>query len=433
MNQLSTETVPRLRAADPPGPRIPARIELLTDLAFVVILGHLVRRILAEPSVETLGYVLLLLVPVWWLWYGLMFYANRFSVDNDPIEFLFSSVELLGLLVMAAAIETALLSDQITLLFIGTYSGLRLLLHLKYVRARYYVPVARPFMAHIQIGVYLALVCWVGAGLVQIPTSYYLWGLALVIELLTPLVAGGLRLQRRFPPDARHLPGRVATFTTLVLAQIASGIVLELHEAGIRLDSVGRTLLAGVTLLGLWASYFDYVYYSPVRALSEQQRTGPFWSWIYLHLPLTLLLLLSGVGLALAVNPKPDLTLTSGLIGCGVGGSYVITGLLAMVNQWAREQAQPGARQKMIIRLIVGIGIVLAAPWVAPSILLLLCAATSLLLVLTDQLGAFVPVDTPPAIASGFARSASNQELAFPVETTAHDDGKPIATLPDQG
>ncbi|UFH57556.1 hypothetical protein [Spirosoma sp. KNUC1025] len=225
----------------------------------------------------------------------------------------------------------------------------------------------------------------------------------------------------------------MATFTTLVLAQIASCIVLELYEAGIRLDSVGRTLLAGITLLGLWASYFDYVYYTPVRALSEQHRTGPFWVWLYLHLPLTLLLLLSGVGLGLAVNPKPDLTLTNGLVGIGVGGSYVITGILAMVNQWARKQAQPGARQKMIIRITVGISLVLAAPWVSPSLLLPLCAATSLLLVLTDQLGAFVPVDTPPVIASGFARSASNQRLTFSIETTAHDDDKPDATLPDQG
>ncbi|GAB3953994.1 hypothetical protein GCM10028805_38690 [Spirosoma harenae] len=424
MNQFSTDKVPRLRTTDPPGPRIPTRIELLTDLAFVVMLGHLVKRMLAEPTVETLGYILLLLVPVWWLWFGLTFYANRFSVDDDPVEFLFTSVELLGLLVMAASIGTALLSHQTTVLFIGTYAGLRVILLLKYIRARYYVPVARPFIFHIQVGVCLGLACWVGAGLVQTPESYYLWVLASVIEILTPLVAGGLSLQRRFPPDARHLPGRVATFTTLVVAQIASGIVLELHETGIRFDSVNRALLAGVTLLGIWASYFDYVYYTPVRALSEHQRTGPFWAWIYLHLPLTLLLLVSGVGLALAVHPKPGLTLSNWLIGCGVGGSYIITGLLSMVNQWAREQLQSGARQKMVIRLLMGTILVLSAPWISLLFLLVLCALTSSAIILTDQLGSLVPVDNPPTIASRFASSSSEQGAKTPFEFAAQNDDK---------
>ncbi|CAN5207609.1 hypothetical protein BH09BAC4_BH09BAC4_30820 [soil metagenome] len=118
MNQPSPDTVLRLRTNDPPGPRVPARIELLTDLAFVVILGHLVRRLLADPSLNTLGYLLLLLVPVWWLWNGLTFYANRFSVDNDPTEFLFTAVELLGLLILGASIGTALFSHLPTLIFI---------------------------------------------------------------------------------------------------------------------------------------------------------------------------------------------------------------------------------------------------------------------------------------------------------------------------
>ncbi|CCH52718.1 hypothetical protein BN8_01737 [Fibrisoma limi BUZ 3] len=408
MNPPSPDNVPRLRTTDPPGPRTPARIELLTDLAFVVILGHLVRRLLAEPSLDALGHLLLLLVPVWWLWHGLTFYANRFSVDNDPIEFLFTAVELLGLLIMAAAIETALLRHQATVIFVCTYFGLRVLLYLKYIRARQYVPVARPFIFHVQIGICLGLACWVGAGLVPAPGSYYLWGLALAVETLTPLVAGGLRLQRRFPPDARHLPGRVATFTTLMLAQVASGIVMELYQRGFRLDSVCQTLLAGIILLGLWASYFDYVYYSPAQALSEHQRTGPFWSWLYLHLPLTLLLLISGVGLALTIYPKPGLALTSWLLGIGVGGCYIITGLLALVNLWANGQSKPNTKLKISIRLTIGSTLVLAAPWVSPVLLLVLCAATSLAVILTDQLGSFVPVDDPPTIASRFASSPSS-------------------------
>ncbi|CAN5291979.1 hypothetical protein BH09BAC4_BH09BAC4_06570 [soil metagenome] len=221
------------------------------------------------------------------------------------------------------------------------------------------------------------------------------------------MVAGGLRLQKRFPPDARHLPGRVATFTTLMLAQVASCIVTELYQAGIRSDSVSRTLLAGITLLGLWSAYFDRIYYAPAQALSEHQRTGPFWTWLYLHLPLTILLLVSGVGLALAISPKPNLPLINWLVGVGVGGSFIITGLLAWVNQWATHHLR--SSRKVTIRLTLGISLVLAAPWVSPLLLLLLCAGTSLVVLLTDQLSPFASADNPPISASRFARRSLGQ------------------------
>jgi low temperature requirement protein LtrA len=288
---------------------------------------------------------------------------------------------------------------------VGTYFGIRILLHLKYNRARYYVPAARPFIFHVQIGICLGLACWVGAGLLPAPSSYYFWALALAVEILAPLVAGGIILQKRFPPDARHLPGRVATFTTLMLAQIASSIVMALYQAGIGSDSVSRTLLAGITLLGLWSSYFDRIYYTPAQALSEHQRTGPFWAWIYLHLPLTILLLLSGVGLGLTVHPKSDVTLTNWLVGAGVGGSYVITGLLALVNQWASYQLQ--SIRQVGIRLTLGTILILATSWTSPLLLLLLCAGTSLIMILSDRFSSSIHIDSPPTIASRFARSSN--------------------------
>lgn len=419
MNQYAPDTVPRLRAADPPGPRLPNRVELLTDLAFVVILGHLVKRLLDAPSVESVGCLLLLLVPVWWLWNGLTFYTNRFAVSNDLGDFLFTVVQLLALLVLAAATGPALTSHRTTVLFVSIYAGLRGLLQLKYVRAGHYVPVAKPFIAHVQVGIGLGLACWVGAALAPAPASYCLWALALAVEIGTPLVAGGRALHQRCPPDARHLPGRVATFTTLVLGQVAASTALGLAQAELSAAGIGRALLAGGTLLGLWAAYFSRVYDAPVQALSERRRIGPYWTWVYLHLPLTLFMLLSSAGLTLAVAQRPTLALTGGLVGVGVGGSYVLTGLMALVNQWANEQSQLDTKRRVAIRLLAGASLLLAAPWGSPLLLLVLGTATGLGIILTDYFAPYVPADQLPTIASRYTLYAPPPGKALPIELAA--------------
>ncbi|WP_324678146.1 low temperature requirement protein A [Hymenobacter sp. GOD-10R] len=409
MSHYPPDTVPRLRASDPPGTRRPSWLELLTDLAFVVILGQLVRRLLEVPGEVAVGDLLLLVVPVWWLWNGLTFYTNRFAVVNDLGDFLFTVVQLLGLLVLAVVTKLALTSHANTVLFVCIYAGLRGVVHLQYARVAYFVPVARPYVRHVQVGFGVSLACWVGAALAPTPLSYCLWALALAAEIGTPLVAGGRALHQHIPPDARHLPGRVATFVLLVLGQVAHGVTQGLSQTGLSGEGLGRAVLAGLTLIGLGGAYFTRVYEAPVQALSERQRTGPFWAWVYLHLPLTLCLLVSSAGLTLAVADKRALALTSLLVGAGVGGSYLVMGLLGLVNQWASEQPQPGTKLRVTIRVAAGSCLVLAAPWVSPLLLLLLGTATGLGIVLVDYFGPAAPVTGFTTIASRYTHDPTKK------------------------
>jgi low temperature requirement protein LtrA len=431
MNQNPPNTVPRLRANDPPGTRRPSWLELLTDLAFVVILGQLVTRLLDRPGGTAVCDLLLLLVPVWWLWNGLTFYTNRFAVANDLGDFLFTGGQLLGLLVLTAVTKLALTSHLHTVIFVGIYAGLRGLVHLQYARAAHFVPIARPYVRHVQVGFGVSLACWVGAALAPTPASYCLWALALAAEIITPLVAGGPALHQRFPPDARHLPGRVATFVLLVLGQVAHGTSQGLSQTGLSGEGIGRALLAGFTLIGLGGAYFTRVYEAPVQALSERERTGPFWVWVYLHLPLTLFLLLSSAGLTLAVADKPEVTLSSWLVGVGVGGSYVVMGLQGIVDGWASEQLQPGTRQRVALRLAAGGCLVLAAPWASPLLLLGLGAATGLGIVLMDYFGPAIPVAGSPTIASRYTHESTKKLDSLPDLQPKAAITKP--TIPAQG
>ncbi|MBJ6110348.1 low temperature requirement protein A [Hymenobacter sp. BT523] len=422
MSQNAPDTVPRLRACDPPGTRRPSWLETLTDLAFVVILGQLVSRLLAAPGGAAVFDLLLLVVPVWWLWNGLTFYTNRFAVVNDLGDFLFTVVQLLGLLVLAVVIKLALTSHTNTVIFVGIYAGLRGVVHVQYARVAHFVPAARAYVRHVQVGFAVSLACWVGAALAEAPVGYYLWALALAAEICTPLVAGGRALHQHIPPDARHLPGRVATFVLLVLGQVAHGITQGLSQTGLNADGLGRALLAGGTLIGLGGAYFTRVYEAPVQALSERKRTAPFWTWAYLHLPLTLFLLLGSAGLTLAVDEKPEVALTSWLVGGGVGGSYLVMGLLGIVNSWASEQAQPGARRRVALRLVAGGCLLLAASWASPLLLLLLGAATGLGIVLQDYFGPLAPVTGFPTIASRYTHE--------PKQNSSHGSGPQPGSAP---
>jgi low temperature requirement protein LtrA len=410
MSQHLLDTVPRLRACDPPGTRRPSWLEFLTDLAFVVILGQLVTRLLDKPGEAAVFDLLLLVVPVWGLWNGLTFYTNRFAVVNDLGDFLFTVVQLLGLLVLAAVTKLALTSHTNTVIFVCIYAGLRGIVHLQYARVAHFVPVARPYVRHVQVGFGVSLAGWVGAALTPTPTSYWLWALALAAEIFTPLVAGGRALHQRIPPDARHLPGRVATFVLLVLGQVAHGTAQGLSQTGLHWEGIGRALLAGLTLVGLGGAYFTRVYEAPVQALSERERTAPFWTWVYLHLPLTLFLLLSSAGLTLAVAKRPEVALASWLVGIGVGGSYAVMGLLAIVNKWASEQPPLGTLRRVVLRLAAGCGLILAAPWASPLPLLLLGTATGLGVVLVDYFGPLPPVTGFPTIASRLTKKPASPE-----------------------
>ena len=58
---------------------------------------------------------------------------------------------------------------------------------------------------------------WVTSLAVAPPSRYWLWALAVGVELSLPLVRH--RTQRRLPPSVSHIPERFGLFTIIVLAQ----------------------------------------------------------------------------------------------------------------------------------------------------------------------------------------------------------------------
>lgn len=308
-HQHANPATPRLRTAEKDGIRRITWAELLNDLVFTVIVAQLAQRLLVSLNGPSLGSFFLLYVPVWWLWNGETHYSTRFDSEHDVVHRFLGSLQLLGLIVLAATIPKALESDTSSIIYALTYSVVRSVLLIEYGRAWFYVPDARPYIRHIATGFAISVLIWMASAFVPAPYRYGLWGVALLIELSTPLTSAGGRLHTEFPPDVRHLPDRYGQFTLILLGQTITSTAQGLIQSGFEASTVASTVLGGIVVIGLWWAYFDRLDDDAVRQVSKGGRAGPYTLWLYLHLPLTVALTMVGVGLTLAIRnvDRPEL------------------------------------------------------------------------------------------------------------------------------
>lgn len=187
----ASPTTPQLRTAEKDGARRTTWAELLNDLVFTAIVAQLAQRLLTSLSGPSLGGFFLLYVPVWWLWNGEAHYSTRFDNERDVVHRFLGSLQLLGLIGLAATIPRALELDTSSIIYALTYSAVRVLLLIEYGRAWFYVPEARPYIRHITTGFAVSVLIWIVSAFVPVPYRYGLWAMALLIELSTPLPSAG--------------------------------------------------------------------------------------------------------------------------------------------------------------------------------------------------------------------------------------------------
>lgn len=397
MADASPKSIPQLRPKDTSGERRTTWAELLNDLVFTVIIYQLAQRLLDDVSGQSVAEFLLLYVPVWWLWNGETHYATRFDNERDTVHRFLGSMQLLGLIVLAATIPKALENNQSSVLYALTYSAVRVVLLIEYARAYYYVPEARPYIRHIGTGFAISVLIWVASAFVEQPYRFVLWGVALLIELSTPLTSAGGKLHQDFPPDVRHLPERYGLFTLIVLGQAVTSTAQGLISTGFETTTVLATLLGGIVIIGLWWAYFDRLDDDAVRQVAEGRSGRLYALWLYLHLPLTVALTVVGIGLTLVIRHVDDRVLPSLVQWLFIGG---IGGYFAAETGISLTTLRAGPPHPSFVRGVVvraGLTVSLAIIGLALSInaltLLGLAAAAIVGLIISDQFGP----DAPPS------------------------------------
>src|SRR5215204_5310057 len=186
------------------GERHASWLELFFDLVFVLAVAQ-VTQILVKNS-DIVGFLefAILFVPIWWSWIGFTFYADRFESDETAYRILTFAAML------AVAALSLTLSDAFTVNgdrpLIVAYVLVRAILIGLYVRAAFYVPLARDLISRLIAGFGAAVVMFILSLLVEPPLRYYIWGAAVLLELGTPLI--NLRQTRIIPLDYSHIPER---------------------------------------------------------------------------------------------------------------------------------------------------------------------------------------------------------------------------------
>ncbi|GAA2318875.1 low temperature requirement protein A [Streptomyces kunmingensis] len=268
--------------------------EIFYDLVLAFGVAQIAHVLAGHAGWHSLGACLLVLVPLWWAWVDVVMAMN--AVRETSAQRVFLLLAGLATYGMGVAAPHALESRTEALLYAGCYLALRLLIG-EAIRRECAVYTIHPYRA----GLAFALALF---GCAVLPDAWRpaFWVLAVVAELLAPLVLSGHLRQLAF--GVNHLPERFGMFVIIALGEnvLTVGAGLAGTEPGtLELLAVALAFLIGCAL---WWLYFHLV----ASAVAHALRTHPTPAVVvrdvlsYGHLVLVSGLLLVSVGADLIVR-----------------------------------------------------------------------------------------------------------------------------------
>lgn len=305
-------------------PRRATWFELFGDLVFVAGVGQITHRVGSHPDAGSVAAAAGLFVPLWWAWVLYAVHANRADRDNVAHRLIttFGLVGVVGMAVFAGAVgQSDAMDTGFVLGYLLARAGVAALYWWDSRRGELLRPVFRSYM----IGSTCSAVFWLGALAFEGVPRYTVWGIAMLMELALPLIAG--RRLNRVEHETEHLRERFGLFTIIVLGEVVLGFTNGLAQ----MRTAGWAAVTGAAAFaltaGLWWSYFNA---SSMRAgaHAELAYVGKrMHTYVFGHLPLQLGLALAGASMGIAVaGGGSHLNLTSA--GCITGG--VATYLVAV-------------------------------------------------------------------------------------------------------
>lgn len=260
-------------------------LELFYDLVYVVLIAQIAHSLSKNPTVEGVAGYVFLFVMVWWAWLNGSIYHESHG-NNDVRTRVFTFAQMITVGAMAIFAHGAL--DDTSAEFALAFAAYQLILTYMWWRTGVYDPAHRPFSRPYVALYLLTTLLMIGSVFVPAPTRFVIWGIALLISLLLPILTLGYRPKNESEriqmasilTVSPALVERFGLFTIIVLGEVIVGVVNG--AAGHRdLDwEVGITALLGMLVaIGVWWIFFDSISHHKPRANSVMTR-----AWFYLHL-----------------------------------------------------------------------------------------------------------------------------------------------------
>ncbi len=330
-------------------------LELFFDLVFVVVIAELSHSLAEHISIEGVIGFILLFIPVWWIWIGGTFYNERFET-HDVSNRLFVFLQMLPVAALAIFAHDAL--GETSTGFALAYAAGRVIIIILWLRGGWHDKRFRPVSNRYAVGFGLSCLLFVGSVFTPPPLRFWLWGLGLLIDVVTPMTT--LHFQAQLPRfSTSRLPERLGLFVIIVLGETLVGVVRGVAEQHALTLTAGVTAALGLALgFGLWWVYFDFV-------ARRQFQRGRWWPliWTYLHLPLLMGIVATGAGVNNVVASE-ETGLPSEvrwLISAAVAVALVIIGLLEFTLR--RPEDEPTHPQFSPVLKFVGGVLALGLGW----------------------------------------------------------------------
>jgi low temperature requirement protein LtrA len=268
-------------------------LELFFDLVFVLSLTQVTARMAKDPSWSGLLEGMLVLAAVWWAWGAYAWLTNTVNSDEGVVRgAMFAAMG--AMLIASLAVPYAFEKDAVV--FGIAYLAVRVVHLWLYHLAGRDDPALHQNVLKMAPGAMAGALLIIGAGFLDEPLAYALWGLALALDYSAPLIAGteGWRLH------AGHFAERHGLIIIIALGEsiVAVGAGIDGLEVGSGI--VLAALLAIGVICALWWAYFDVVAIVAERKLHEAQGSAKFAqardAYSYLHLPMMAGIVLFALG-----------------------------------------------------------------------------------------------------------------------------------------
>ncbi len=365
-------------------------LELFYDLVFVASVALLGFRLAADASwtgwLSYAGYFIL----IWWLWASHTFYADRFDTD-DLVYRLLAFVQMVAIAFLAASLSLDKAAS--TAVFAAAYTTARIVLLVMYARVYRHVPEAKALVRGYLTGHGVAVLFWGASIFVPEPGRFYLWAIALAIDLYTPYAMR--REQARVPLDASHLPERFGLFTILVLGETIVAVAAGLSHVPWQVATSVAGVFGIALATGLWWIHFDNVDGFVVRRRAEDRAWRPT-VWIYSHLPLVLGIAMVGIGVEHVITAADAgheyHTEDRWVL---IGGAMIALAAMVAIEIASNRKSEEQVRVRIIWNRLIAIPLVFVVGLLAlgPAITLILVASIVAVQVAVDILAANVALE----------------------------------------
>ncbi len=236
-------------------------LELFYDLIYVVAIASLAAELHHALSAwHHVGHAIwmyfFIFFCIWWPWNTYTWFASGYDTDDAQFR-LASFAQMIGVIIIAVAVEPAFSNDNFLIMMIG-YVIMRVPYILIWFKVAYDDPGSRPVALRYAIGVSLVQLSWSLAVLYF--QSWYLFIALVLFELVVPYIAEhstdkGKNTKYHFS----HIEERLGLLTIIVLGESMLAAVYAFEKAieHFSTDMMALVISTVLLLFSMWWLYFD--------------------------------------------------------------------------------------------------------------------------------------------------------------------------------